>query len=609
MVKRMTALLLTMLLLTGAALADRGVIMTPGGDVKLRRKPCEKSGVLAYVPNGTGVEVLSADEDWAQVVYGKHTGYIGGDYIRVVSRMAGMTVYPETDTMLLHTEPDNAAPVCGAAGAFTPVTVLSTGDDFCRVTIGSADGYAETDLLLHQWETPGATPIWIPRAGYVTDEQTLTGGMDGSGDKLRTLLPGEPVTVTVVGDGICLVQASDDWGWTSVSGIRLLFPETAVRIEDDSASVAENALKKAFKPLEKLDYVLIGYPAEDVAPDGYRLVSCVDFGGRPLYTALLDDHSNVVVMTDDTAFSSKPVKAVETPAEPGDLTVRLNSDTIGMGEVLQISVQAWPGAECTYTIYKDGGIFCQGTGSHRTAAFRPREAGEYAVRVEAADPDGNRAQQLHSFTVSGERGETDPVETIYSQKDGWWADRAYDNSNLQQSGCAIFTLSHALARMGHGKPEEIAPAALAQQYANCLTPDGTANVKLIRSAARRFSFTTQDELVKERSKIARMLRQGTMFTFSVARGHIALADGISEDGRMVHIVDSAPSATFTRIPKRYALYYEGPLGGFFAAETLDDIPGARWFIETDEYGGLEYWLELNYVTARGVRIMKPKDAK
>ena len=73
---------------------------------------------------------------------------------------------------------------------------------------------------------------------------------------------------------------------------------------------------------------------------------------------------------------------------------------------------------------------------------------------------------------------------------------------------------------------------------------------------------------------------------------------------MMRVVDSAPSATFERIVNA-SLYYQTRSGMFRAALTLDDLPGARWFFETDEYGGLEYWLPTEYVVKRGVRLILP----
>ena len=73
---------------------------------------------------------------------------------------------------------------------------------------------------------------------------------------------------------------------------------------------------------------------------------------------------------------------------------------------------------------------------------------------------------------------------------------------------------------------------------------------------------------------------------------------------MVRVIDSAPQATFERIVGA-AQYYQMRSGAFRAALKLDDLPGARWYFETDEYGGLEYFLPMDYVAKRGVRLIQP----
>ena len=77
--------------------------------------------------------------------------------------------------------------------------------------------------------------------------------------------------------------------------------------------------------------------------------------------------------------------------------------------------------------------------------------------------------------------------------------------------------------------------------------DYDALCRLIREAAAAYGFTTRGTLISDARQIKALLQGGAMFSFSIARGHIALIDGISEDGAMVHVVDSAPGATFTRI--------------------------------------------------------------
>ena len=194
---------------------------------------------------------------------------------------------------------------------------------------------------------------------------------------------------------------------------------------------------------------------------------------------------------------------------------------------------------------------------------------------------------------------------VYSQKDGWWADKQYRHSNLGKSGCAIFTLTHALERMGK-TGEEILPENLAVKYAYCLIKgEGTSNELLINTAAKYFGFSTRGALYVEKKQILELLSQGALFSFSIVTGHIALVTGASEDGTMISVVDSAPQATFERI-KNASQYYRLRSGMFRAAMTLDDLPGARWYLETDEYGGLEYWLPTEYVVKRGVRLILPK---
>ena len=50
-------------------------------------------------------------------------------------------------------------------------------------------------------------------------------------------------------------------------------------------------------------------------------------------------------------------------------------------------------------------------------------------------------------------------------------------------------------------------------------------------------------------------------------------------------------------------------GSFRAALSMDDLPGTRWYLDTDEYGGLEYWLPVSYAAKRGVRVIQPSNAK
>lgn len=193
--------------------------------------------------------------------------------------------------------------------------------------------------------------------------------------------------------------------------------------------------------------------------------------------------------------------------------------------------------------------------------------------------------------------------TLYSQQDGWWLDKQYRHSNLQQSGCAIFALSHALQLLGY-TDDRILPENLAITYASCLMEGGTVNDALVGRAGDDLGFKTRYELYENLNEIVKkMEEQGAVFSFSVVSGHIAMVAAVSPDHTKFRIIDSAPSATFERI-KGGQLYIETE-AGFRPIASLDEIPGIRYYVESNGYGGAEYWLDASYVAKRGVRLIQP----
>ena len=137
-----------------------------------------------------------------------------------------------------------------------------------------------------------------------------------------------------------------------------------------------------------------------------------------------------------------------------------------------------------------------------------------------------------------------------------------------------------------------------------LAESGTVTGNLLAAAGRDFGFRTEKDKISDASRIVQGFSEGAVFSFAIVSGHIALAAGLSEDGTKVHIVDSAPSATFERI-ENAQLYIEDGQGGYRAVQSLWEIPGAAYYLETGQFGGLEYYLDLDYVAGRGVRMIHP----
>ncbi len=227
---------------------------------------------------------------------------------------------------------------------------------------------------------------------------------------------------------------------------------------------------------------------------------------------------------------------------------------------------------------------------HRPDAVR---AGDQTVKVQ------------WSFSAdTSKKEDSKPGFILYSQMDGTWHNQGYRHSTLEQSGCAIFALSHALQKLGY-QEEEILPERLAVTYATCLVEGGTINSNLVGRAAKQFGYKTRFDLYVKKADIVQKYKQGSVFSFAIVKGHIAMTDRLSEDGTMCHIIDSAPGATFRRIKGASPMRYDEKTGKYVAMASPADIPGAVYYVDTEDYGGAEYWLPLAYVVDRGVRLIQP----
>lgn len=289
-----------------------------------------------------------------------------------------------------------------------------------------------------------------------------------------------------------------------------------------------------------------------------------------------------------------------------EVSLRFTPEQPRVGDIVDVTVTAGEGAQSV--IYNlstpEKQVFSGKEDVHFTAAFRPRTEADHTLKVTVVYTDGSREEAQVTVPVRGEAETEEGPDVIYSQKDGWWKSRSYGSSSLEKAGCAIFTLSHAVQRLGF-TGESLLPETLGKTYSNCLVEGGTANARLLTRAGAVYDFTTQDELIESGAEIADNLREGNLFSFSVVIGHIALGCELSEDGTRVKIIDSAPGATFERI-KKGKIWYRAESGEYLEATTPEELPGFRWFFETQQPGGMEYWLDLDYCARRGMRLISPR---
>ena len=260
---------------------------------------------------------------------------------------------------------------------------------------------------------------------------------------------------------------------------------------------------------------------------------------------------------------------------------------------------------------KGGSVFKGENVTHYTASFRPREEADYTLTVTVVYGKKDEESASVTIPVSGTAPVQEGSDVVYSQKDGWWHSVMYRTKKpietLEKGGCAIFSLSHILQRLGH-TGSEVLPDALASRYSRFYIPGrGTDNPGLIKQTSGEYGFVTQEDLIETERGLVTSLRRGDLLTFMVVTGHIAMADGISEDGTKVHVVDSATGATFERKDRwktKGHIFYQEEDGTFTEATLADQLPGIRWFFETGDYGGMAYWMDLHYCAHQGMRMVR-----
>ena len=600
------------LCLAPSALGEPARVVTRGGVLNLRKTPEESTALVDQIPNQSMVDVEEVlDDTWAKVTYKKKTGYVKAAYLKLPSQMIGQRVYGDHGALMMRAAPDAESALVYPVSAAAAVKVLAVEGDWALAECHGKTGYVPLDQLTYQYAEPQETAGWIDEKGTAALDCPVTAEANDKSPVIAALTAGAEVTVTQISKGFCLVVTDDFCGWAPtdaivLSGVEATDARAGSLYPVEAVNLAGTALDKAFKAYakERLYSLTAVYDDGADSPDGpMYLCGFYNDQDQYRYAALVHAETGKVTFTAQYEGFRALEKTVDLLPE-GEMEVTFSADSLAVGDVLDVTVKAWTLHQCQYILTLNGDpVAATEAGAHFAASFRPRAAGEYLLAVTVTDETGASRTEECGFSVSENPDAAGP-SAVYSQKDGWWKDKIYRHSNLDKSGCAIFALAHALERLGF-QGEDTWPENLAVQYAVCLIKgEGTSNELLIKKAAKDFGFKTQTALITDEKKIVSLLRTGAVFSFSVAKGHIAMVSGVSEDGTMARIVDSAPGATYERMVN-VSMYYQMRGGAYRAALTLDELPGARWYLDTGEYGGLEYWMPVSYLVKRGVRMIQP----
>ena len=154
--RRVTALLLCLLMVLSVAASLAETAKITGYKVRLRSRASSKSTVLDAFPKGTTVTVLGQNGSWTRVRVRGKTGYMMTRYLSISSGSgsssggSGSYMYVWTGTrqpLHLRSTPNTNYEPIGKYRNGTRVTVLKRGKYWTRVSVGGQEGYMWTDYL------------------------------------------------------------------------------------------------------------------------------------------------------------------------------------------------------------------------------------------------------------------------------------------------------------------------------------------------------------------------------------------------------------------------------------------------------------------------------
>ena len=196
-------------------------LKNPLDSLNLRQRPTTASSILARMPHGTQINLLSREGEWSRVQYGTLTGYVMASYLivqedsvdetppGVVSRgTATVALSDESQTLNLRAAPTTNAAVLSRLRHGQTLTVLERYANWTYVQYGTLSGYVMNDYVVYD---AGDSDSDAPNGGENGDEN---GGENGGGQAAAQ------VAIVLPSDGLNLRA-----GANTASGVIMVLPQ------------------------------------------------------------------------------------------------------------------------------------------------------------------------------------------------------------------------------------------------------------------------------------------------------------------------------------------------------------------------------------------------
>ncbi len=259
--KKILAIVLSLILLLGAwalpaASADTYATATvKGGWLRLRAQPNDDAETISAYFTGTTVSILGGSGVWYYVLTpdGK-TGYMHSGYLTITGSItggqvdentAGIVVSSNGQSVRLRSGPSTDYSIIASYPVGTPLTILSSGDTWCRVRIAGRTGYMMSEFVAaddYGSGDPGASVN--PGSGYtayVTADNGLPCVMRSGPSKqyeiIATYNVGTQITVTSYGATWSAITVGGMSGYMMSQFISTTRPDVPI-YPDESGTVA-----------------------------------------------------------------------------------------------------------------------------------------------------------------------------------------------------------------------------------------------------------------------------------------------------------------------------------------------------------------------------------
>lgn len=196
-------------------IAVRYVRTNTGAGVNFRESPAEDGAVITGVAEGTRVDVLLKGVAWYKVQVSGETGFIASKYLFTeaggTSQYAVVNNPKSTQVLNLRETASTTGTVLGKYKNYKPVTILQSGDVWCKVQVDDKTGYMMTKYLM-MTAAPFAAVVNNPNGGsYVNFRK----GPSNSAAVISKLPTGSSLTVLDKGTNWSLVSVDGTTGYVS----------------------------------------------------------------------------------------------------------------------------------------------------------------------------------------------------------------------------------------------------------------------------------------------------------------------------------------------------------------------------------------------------------